>query len=340
MPVKVLLISDGRPGHFRLAEGIVAAAERRRPVELQRIECRRGRWPGLVLAGISNSALADTALLRSVYGLAPPAPGAYDLVVSAGAETLAANVACARLSGAKNVFYGSLRAFRPASFSLVLTSYIRNASRPRHRMMLKPSAIPRTARPPMQRGPDNAPQTGVLLLGGDAGTTRFEADDWRRLLAFVSETHASSGMRWLISNSRRTPAVASALIAQQIAGQATGGPILRFIDVRNPDTATLAAAFAEADVVVCTDDSSSMISEAIAAGLPTVGVRPRDHRLPVDEAGYRDYLITSGWHRVLDISALTAHVFLDAVAQITPLAADPLDLLAVQLGDALPEILA
>jgi uncharacterized protein len=126
MPLKVLLLSDGRPGHFRLAEGIVAAVGRRRSVAVEQLHCRRGRWPGRVLAALSNANRFDVPILQTVYGLVPPLPGAYDLVVSAGAETLAANIACARFAGADNIFYGSLRAFKPSSFSLVLTSYARN----------------------------------------------------------------------------------------------------------------------------------------------------------------------------------------------------------------------
>ncbi len=335
-PLKVLLLSDGRPGHFRLAEGIVAAIERRRSVHVQRLDCHRGRWPGAVLGAASNTAMFDRALLKTVYGLAPPETGAFDLIVSAGAETLAANVACARLTGAANIFYGSLRLFRPENFSLVLTSYARNANRPRHAMVLKPSGIPWRAERPPAVGPARPPATAALLLGGDAGTTTFAAEDWQRLLAFVTDTHAAHGTRWIIANSRRTPdAIGDRLVA---AVALPNAPIKSFIDVRDSAATTLAAAFVQAEAVVCTDDSSSMVSEAISAGLPTVGARPGHHALPLDEADYRAYLQNERWHHVIDISALTPDTWLAALGHIEPLQQDPLEQLADLIAVRVPRL--
>jgi uncharacterized protein len=326
-PLKALLLSDGRPGHFRLAEGVLAAVERRRDVAVERLECRRGRWPGAVLGTASNLGALDQALLKSVYGLTPPASGDFDLVVSAGAETLAANVAMARLTGAANIFYGSLRLFRPESFSLVLTSYARNAGRPRHAMVLKPSGIRWPADRPPAVSPARPPAVAALLLGGDAGSTTFAGEDWQRLLAFIAATCAAHGTRWIVANSRRTPAAVSDRLMDETA--VADSSIKLFIDVRDPAAASLAAAFAEAEAVVCTDDSSSMVSEAISAGLPTIGARPVLHTLPLDEAGYRAYLTDQQWLRALDIAALSPDAFLAALAEIKPLRRDPLE----QLGD-------
>lgn len=334
--LNVLLLSDGRPGHFRLAEGIVAAVERRRAVNLKWLECHRGSWPGAVLGAASNLAVFDGAILNRVYGKTPPERGAADLVVSAGAETLGANVAYARLAGAANIFYGSLRLFRPENFSLVLTSYARNAARPQHAMVLKPSGIPWRSERPAAVGPQRAPATALLLLGGDAGTTTFAADDWQRLLTFIAATHAEHGTRWIVANSRRTPTA----VSDQVMAEAArlGTPITTFIDVRAPAATSLASAFAEAEAVVCTDDSSSMVSEAIAAGLPTIGARPAAHTLPLDEAGYRSYLMDNRWHQTMDIARLAPSTFLTALGAIVPLHQDPLEHLSDLIGDRVPRL--
>jgi uncharacterized protein len=333
-PLKALLLSDGRPGHFRLAEGIVAAIRRRRPVDVQWLDCRRGRWPGALLGTASNTAVLDRMLLKTVYGLVPPDVGAFDLVVSAGAETLAANVAFARLCGAANIFYGSLRLFRPENFSLVLTSYARNAARPRHAMVLKPSGIPWLVERPQAVGSARPPKKAALLLGGNAGTTTFGPTDWDRLLAFVKDTHAAHGTRWIVANSRRTPEAIGDRLMVEAALPNT--PIKRFVDARAPNVATLAAVFAEAEAVLVTDDSSSMVSEAISAGLPTIGARPALHTLPLDEAGYRTYLKDNRWHQVMDIAALTPVSWLPALEELAPLQQDPLEQLADLITAQIP----
>jgi uncharacterized protein len=328
MPLlNTLLLSDGRPGHTQLAQGIVIAVNRHATVNIDRLDCRRGPWAGWMLAAASNTARFDRLMLERVYGLKPPVRGQYDLIVSAGAETLAANVAFARLSGAANIFYGSLRAFRPESFALVLTSYARNGEKPRHAMVMKPTPLPWHENRAALAGP---PATAALLLGGDAGLTRFADQDWQALAGFIAASHQQHGTRWIVSNSRRTPPQVSDRLHQAFQLPHT------FIDVRNPGAMPLAQAFEQADAVVCTDDSSSMISEAIGMGLPTIGAKPQRHALTLDEAGYRAYLIDSGWHRKIDIAALTPDRFLAELSLIKPLQDNPLNGLGDLIRQRLP----
>ena len=42
-PLKVIFLADTRPGHYHLAEGVIAAVKRLRPVEVTRIEVKR-KW--------------------------------------------------------------------------------------------------------------------------------------------------------------------------------------------------------------------------------------------------------------------------------------------------------
>ena len=62
---KVLLLSDGRPGHYHLAEGVVAALARLRPVELIKLEISRRRLvPGKVLGGLLARDSSPERLLK------------------------------------------------------------------------------------------------------------------------------------------------------------------------------------------------------------------------------------------------------------------------------------
>ena len=42
-PLRVIFLADTRPGHYHLAQGVIAALERIRPVEVTRIEVKR-KW--------------------------------------------------------------------------------------------------------------------------------------------------------------------------------------------------------------------------------------------------------------------------------------------------------
>jgi hypothetical protein len=112
-----------------------------------------------------------------------------------------------------------------------------------------------------------------------------------------------------------------------------------FEDFAVGDTFDLPAReIAKAEVIVCTEDSSTMISEAVSARLPVVGVAPTAHRFTDEEQDYRSFLIANGWCRVLPIAALTPDAFASALSAIEPIKENPLDALAAKLKERLPAL--
>ena len=332
-----LLLSDDRPGHYHLSDGVVAAARRLGPVRVVRMRVQR-RCSGRLLALLTNAGVPADWLLRLAYGLSPSQVPPADFIVSAGAETLGASIAIARLTGAPNIFCGTLRRYHHDGLRLVLTSYASHASRPRHVMVLKPSALTRDA----LGGTRNRPATGAvpcamgLLLGGESGECRFSAEDWAALLNLVERSYETLGIRWVVSNSRRTPRVLSDTIAARVA--AGSDAIAAFVDVRVSGPGTLGAVLERVQAVVCTDDSSTMISECISAGVAVIGAQPRRAQLTPDEQGYRRYLSGNGWYRAIQISALTPDTLLSEIAHVQPLTMDPLDRLAGIIRERIPEL--
>lgn len=333
----VLLISDGRPGHIQLSDGIIQAVARRNPVSVTRLDISRGRWPGLLLALASNTRRANASLLRYVYGVEAATLPQAGLVVSAGAATLAANVACSRLLGAANIFYGSLRAFNPASFNLVLTSYREQSWRLNHAFACKPSRVAAEVRATRRDVRlTNPPRIAGLLIGGPSGECRFETADWNNLIGAVTSTYEAFGVRWRVSNSRRTPPGVSDRIASMVRDQHPA--IERFLDVRTPNTAALTNLLIGCDAVIVTDDSSSMISEVVAAGLPVLGASPAWQTLTINEYGYRQSLMAPGWYRSVPLADLSPERMALELSHVTPLATDPSEELAALITSHIPRL--
>jgi mitochondrial fission protein ELM1 len=340
--LKVIFLADTRPGHYHLAQGVIAALQRLRPVAITRIAVER-RWivpTRWLRRRIASQNFFPPRMLRMAYRIDADALPRADLVISAGGETLMPNICITRFLDVPNIYCGSLlRGLGPQNFSLVISSYDRDAGSERHLVTLKPSAIDPDAlgRPASvpRYGPERKPRLAGLLIGGNAGPFRYQPSEWERLLAFVEEVSASWGMRWLISTSRRTPAA----VADRVAKLALNDTVVaRFIDYRTAGPGTLPEIFAAAEIVVCTEDSSTMISEAVSARLPVVGVAPTAHRFTDEEQAYRAMLVEKGWCRVLPIAALTPDAFAAALSQIVPIATNPLDALAATLRTRLPEL--
>jgi uncharacterized protein len=340
-PLSVLLISDGRPGHYNLAEGIVAALERLRPVRMERLEARRPAWvPARVLSSLLNGGMAPARILRSVYRVEPELLGRPEVIVSAGGDTLAANVAAARITGAPNIFYGSLRRYRPEDFALVMTSYAADAIAPNRLMWLKPSKLDPDALAAEMQADRRSPSAPLgLIVGGDSGTIEYQERDWDELLAFVGETSQRLGLKWIVANSPRTPKRISDRL--ETLAEADKTAIAQFIDVRSAGPGTLAPVLVKSRAIVCTADSSTMLSEAVWMRQQVVAVAPRAYRLPNNELSYRAWLEGNHWLRQLPISELEdPGAIAHALQYIEPQEGNPLDQLAAELQVRLPGVLS
>ncbi len=339
MELTALLLSDGKPGHFHCSEGILAAARRQRPIDVATVRIARPAWaPTDLLAWMTNAKISPTFILSRVYGLDLAALPTGDVIVSAGGDTLAANIALARLTGRPNLFFGSLRQYRPQDFALALNSYTTEAPAPNQVKILKPSPADPAELIPPDLDHRRLPRVAGLLIGGNAGTVSYTERDWEQLLAFVEESRMRLGIAWIVSNSRRTPAaVSDRLVA--LAARANG-PVQRFIDVRSSGPGTLQALFAESGAIVVTADSSAMVSEAIWMRRPVVAVKPARMVLPAKEAEYRRWLERDGWCREVPLSELNAERFASLMRVIVPMAENPQQELAALLASRLPELFA
>ena len=340
------MLADGKPGHYHQAEGVIAAIGRVRPVITTRLEVRR-RFvvPTRTLAQLVNLGVPPSLVLRLGFGIRAESLPAADVVVSAGGETLAANAAVAKVLGAANIFCGRLRRLRPEHVQLVIVSLERFGELPNHLVSLPPSPI--DIRPAasgsgagrvVRYGRTNPPGRVGMLIGGNSGAHRFGAEDWSQLTRFLHDAHHSHGIRWLAATSRRSgSAIGDALAAMAAKGK---GGLDTFIDFRTAGPGTLPQIFSAADAILCTDDSTTMISEAVGARLPVVSVTPAASALEGREAEYRAFLASESWYRSLALSELTPDTFLAALEEITPRTSSQLDELAAAVSGRLPELFA
>jgi mitochondrial fission protein ELM1 len=337
-----LLLADGKPGHYHQAEGVIAAIGRVRPVTTIRLEVRR-RFvvPTRTLAQLLNLGASPALILRLGFGIRADTLPAADVVVSAGGETLAANAAVAKVLGAANIFCGRLRRLHPEHVRLVIVSLERFGELPNHLVSLPPSPIDTAAAgngAGVRFGRANPPARVGVLIGGNSGAHRYGSEDWLQLTGFLRDANRSHGMRWLAATSRRS----GSLIGDGLAAMAANkeGGLDTFIDFRTAGPGTLPQIFAAADAILCTDDSTTMISEAVGACLPVVSVVPAASTLEAREAEYRQFLASEGWYRSLALSLLTPDTFLAALEEITPRTSSQLDELAAAVSRRLPELFA
>ncbi len=340
-PLRILYISDDRPGHYHLTEGVIAALERVADVKVQCVRIKRRRMvPAHYLRSLAATEwCAPDQLLKMGYGLDASELQPAELIVSSGGETLPVNLAAKRLLNAENIFIGSTRGIAAEEFSIIVSSYERHADLPRHLVALKPSvldldALGRPGKVPVFSA-DNHPKLAGLLIGGDSGLFKYSQEEWLELFEFARAVNREWGTRWLVSTSPRTPPE----IAQAAFDLAKDKDVVAdFIDYRLAGPGTLEKIYRQADVILCSEDSSTMISEAVWARLPVVGVSPAHHAFKPEEREYRLLMKHNNWCRFLPIAGLSVERFSNALGEIEPITQNPLELLADELKSRLPKL--
>lgn len=294
--IDVLVLTDGVAGHDRASDGILAALARLGPV--------RDRW-----LGVAEHRPASRRIARVAAAFMPPAPylarnvclspdrvaaalegravagwpDRADVVVSTGPATAAMNVAAARRYGASNVYYGFPKVPH-LGFTLLLSPVPSRCSG----VVLapRPSRIDAADLPPPRPVSTDGARTLALLVGGDTKHYRYSADDMAVLgHAVVGLLGRHPGWSLAVYDSRRTSA---APFGAFVAATEPLRPRVALHLFARGGAFSNASAYG-ADFIIVTADSLSMISEAIAAGRPTLVVRPAAYAAPARD---RDELRT------------------------------------------------
>jgi uncharacterized protein len=329
----VWIISEGSPGHISQSEGLVAALARRIDLESTIIETRpklNGFARRLCRLLMGNRGLPDPFIKRWLQCVPPTSKP--DLIVTSGGKAVFAARSLAVRTGAPLVFIGERKPYPSEWFHTVFTPSPFETGRNDVPLELIPTSI---SREDVIRAADAwhgklAGPLWTMILGGASESHRFTAADWSALASAMNELASKHGIRWLISTSRRTGAHVEAIVRGIIDPAAVVDAIWWSVKPEKRLLELLGAA----ERVFVTQDSITMISEAVASGLTTEVVRPTDVVFTSTSflPSYLGRLEASGWIRRLMISCLATADF----TLPSPVPAAPVPDIASKLLDRLP----
>ncbi len=277
---RILVIDEGRPGHLVQSRGMARALAAHCGAEWTVYTVRlslRGVFRPLLRAAcaLARRGLPDR-LLRLAFRLPDETPPPAEVIVTSGGRGFFYAVSLARRTGAKLVFCGD-PAPLPAAWCDVVLSPQAIAGRPDSigTGMLLTEISPQeiagkgaALREAFEKS--GGTRLATLLIGGDSRSHRYTGEDWTDLAAAVNRL-GEQGWRWLLSTSRRTPPDVETLQRQNIRNEY----LIHAVWWHAAPERVIAAFLDAADVVMVTRDSLSMLSEAVAAGRPTVALAPR-----------------------------------------------------------------
>lgn len=283
--LSILVLTDGNAGHEHQSMGFVDLLAESRTVSVRKITVEEN-FPGILRQPISwlvnqRFGMICDRLLTTRYRIDEQPEDQPGLIVSSGGKTAMMNVLLARRFRCPNLFLGELDertqnnvtavadvGWPRAHHGFVGLELLLSQVTPR---VLKTAAL--EYKPNYE---SDHQKRWCMLIGGNSRSHRYEADEWRRLAEGMNRLAEQSQARWLVTTSPRTGAVAESILAETLQESHLEDLVLYG---RTPK-AVVRSFLGCAELTFVTQDSLTMLCEAVASRNPVYVLCPKIAELP------------------------------------------------------------
>ncbi len=219
------------------------------------------------------------------------------LILSAGGNTLFANAAIARIYGTSNVFSGTTKGYSHKLVRLIFTVSPLEDSTNNVVLDLPPANF--SAAPELDAAkPFKRPY--ALLIGGEGAGYHYQTADWQLLAAALGEISQREGVNWLLTTSRRTGEQSENLLRSVVPSECCEQAVW----YATKPAKVVKMFLSECEAVFCTEDSLTMVSEAIYAHKPVITLQPEVMQPDSNDARALQKYAELGFIRRLKITEL------------------------------------
>ncbi len=270
------MIKDKRAGHYNQTIGIAKSLELVYDdvkIEYMDIEIRN-KILRKILTHILNytkiftrdkNSLKYVKLFFKKISLPKSTP---NLIISTGGDTANLNAWFAKVYGAKNIFNGRLRGQKENLYTII-TTVIPLGYKNEIVIDVAPSII--SKKKLINKSQLFRQEKGLqkryytLLIGGNGAGYRYDKDFYNKLIEFTKNIAKKDKIRWLITTSRRTPLEFENMIKNETKEYCD-----YFVDYNKYPQKVMIPFLGIGEKIFVTEDSSSMISEAITSNKPVI----------------------------------------------------------------------
>ncbi len=284
IPLLVWVIDPGLPGETNQCLGVAAALARATPVRVEVVRLRlRNKW----LAPLFRLALQTpiftwsrvrwpvTALYRLFFSGPQLGREAPQVTVSTLGRGEIPALFLRQLYGSYALHIGIPRRIPSGDFDLVMHLPSQDTSKlhcPTVALDIVPTPVllgdvRAYTGPLVEQWRKLGRRLCAVLVGGDGAGYKYRPDEWRRFAQGLQQLSKKQSLGLLLTTSRRTGAIAETEI-KDVTGLAHA---VWFCD---GSPGILKDYLAASEIVLCTEESRSMISDAIAAGKCVYTARP------------------------------------------------------------------
>jgi mitochondrial fission protein ELM1 len=276
LALRILILSDGLPGHTNQSRGLVNWLASRYDIEYQLVDIKlRAKGLSRVILPWLLHHTDNTGLVTQFYHYSDVSLAQPNLIISAGGNTSFLNVVLARHLNIPNIFLGSKRRLHSDDFSAHLTL---EPTEQAHNVVMKmPPSLTDTSVLTEQgtqlRNTLNCKENDkiyLLAFGGDGAGYRYDKTACKQIVQLIKTISEKEKCKWLLTTSRRT----GKEIEQTLQSLLDPDLLLDAVWWSEKPRKVMNAFMGAADRLFVSIDSMSMISEAIASGKPTTLLQP------------------------------------------------------------------
>ena len=276
----VWIISEGSPGHLSQSEGLVAALSQQIDLELHMVRTSQ-RFGGFIRhlvrcwMGHGGNPLSVSFLKHWLRCEPPGKPP--DLIITSGGKAVFAARSLAVKHGAPLVFLGERKPYPAHWFHTVFTPSPFETDATDVPLEMIPNSITpenvTAAADAWKERPNGC--LWAMILGGASASHHYTDEDWQLLAGEMNSLAITHGIRWLVSSSRRTGARAEEILRRILVPEHVASAVWW---AEKPEK-RMAAFLGSAAWIFVTQDSVTMVTEAVASGRPVVVTMPSGTRL-------------------------------------------------------------
>ena len=271
---KILIISDGIPGHFNQSKGVASLLTNKHSAEIRIIDLQfRSRYLRGLTTVFSRLLMrfpsSSTAKIISFLYKKIDTTG-LDLIIAAGGKTAPYTAALRILKKIPVIQLGSPRGLHSSLFDALVTveRYYEDSSN------IIASITPSIYSPEVceQAAEDKGLKEHLLfLIGGEGIGYSYKEDEWEDLIKVIKKLHKTTNLPITIVTSRRSDPKVEKKIQSKLQNIPLDYSAWFHQGAKNFN---LAALFGSAKNIFVTEDSAMMISESISSGKPVTTLFP------------------------------------------------------------------
>ena len=273
--LKILLITDKKAGHESISNGLVKAIGERRDIETTKIYSKiRAKFIKKIATVLLKKSTIKREnipyLIKLFYkDFSMDLNQKYDLIISTGGDTSFLNILLAKYFDTPNIYCSSLRGLKSNYFTYIVSivdNHIKNeivVDFPPVHVEIKEKEL--------------SGKYLAVLIGGATKNYKFSDDEFIDIVKNSIKLAKKMGYKILLTTSRRTPIQIEKKIKALCEKDSNIFEMSIFFNEKPQKVVNYF--LSNADAVLCTQESGSMITESILAKKRLYTIRAKEIKL-------------------------------------------------------------